>query len=452
MKILIRGAGDLATGIAVRLYRAGHQIVMTETAVPLTVRRTVAFSRAVYEKRAEVEGITGGLASSAEEMREILNQGQIAVLVDEKAEIRKEFQPDVLVDAILAKRNLGTGMTDAPFVIGVGPGFTAGEDCHCVVETKRGHMLGRVIWEGTAIPNTGVPGNVGGYTTERLLRAPADGRMEPVRGIGDRVRPGDIVAYTGGVPVRAAMPGMIRGMLQPGVSVTRGLKIGDIDARCEPEYCLTVSDKARAVGGGVLEAVSLYGHLRRRYGAVLLAAGDSSRFGGNKLLTPVKGKPLYRHALDIFRCFPWVCRAVVTGNEEIARAAAEAGMEPVENQNPEKGISHSLKLGMEALRKREKGLDGILFSVCDQPGLHGALIQQIWNLAGVRPGKVICAAHQGIWGNPVYWPQKYFSSLASLSGDKGGKSLMRQWPEEVLTVETDGEALKDIDYQADLEE
>ena len=163
MKILIRGAGDLATGIASRLYGAGHQILMTEIEVPLTVRRTVALSRAVYEKKVQIEEMEGFLAEDGQSAQAVLERGGIAVMVDPEMECRKWFRPDVIVDAILAKKNLGTGITDAPFVIGAGPGFTAGKDCNCVVETKRGHTLGNLIWKGSAIPNTGVPGNVGGY-------------------------------------------------------------------------------------------------------------------------------------------------------------------------------------------------------------------------------------------------------------------------------------------------
>lgn len=203
MKILIKGAGDLATGIASRLYGAGHQILMTEIAVPLTVRRTVALSRAVYEGKAEVEELCGFLADSREKAQEIMGRGDIAVIVDPEAESRKWYGPDVIVDAILAKRNLGTQITDAPFVVGVGPGFEAGRDCHCVIETKRGHTLGNIIWKGSAIPNTGIPGNVGGYTLERLIRASADGVMEPKACIGECVEKGQIVALTGGKPVYA---------------------------------------------------------------------------------------------------------------------------------------------------------------------------------------------------------------------------------------------------------
>ena len=255
MRILIRGAGDLATGIAYRLYKSGFEVIMTETEVPLTVRRTVAFSRAVYEGKAQVEDTMAELINGPDRIDEVLGRGNMPVIVDPELKYLKEYRADVIVDAILAKKNLGTTIHDAEFVIGVGPGFTAGEDCHAVVETKRGHTLGRVIHEGSAIPNTGIPGVIGGYSIERIIRAVADGIYEPAVQIGDRVEKDDIVAYSGGKPVLALMGGVVRGMLQPGVSVKTGMKCGDIDARCEVEYCYTISDKARAIGGGVLEAI-----------------------------------------------------------------------------------------------------------------------------------------------------------------------------------------------------
>lgn len=263
MKILIKGAGDLASGIAHRLKKAGYQILMTELQVPLTVRRTVAFSRAVYETETEVEGIKGILIHSPGEILEVWKQGNIPVIVDEHAYIQREFKADVIVDAIIAKHNLGTTMEDAPFVIGVGPGFEAGEDCHAVVETKRGHYLGKVIWEGCAIPNTGIPGEIGGFTTERIIRAVADGEFHPITHISEMVEKDQIVAFSGGEPIKAQMSGIIRGMLQPGVRVVKGMKCGDIDARCEIDHCFTISDKARAIAGGVLEAVVGYEHLMK---------------------------------------------------------------------------------------------------------------------------------------------------------------------------------------------
>ena len=267
-KVLIKGAGDLATGIACRLHNSGFQVVMTELAVPTTVRRTVAFSRAVYEGWAEVENITGVLCKSEAELLAAVDQDRIAVLVDERCRIRESWKPDVLVDAVIAKKNTGTRLEDAPTVIGVGPGFTAGVDCHCVVETKRGHDLGRCIWEGSAVPNTGVPGIIGGYGLERLVRASADGVFTAVEPIGSRVKKDQAVGYVdtgdGPVPVTAQIDGVLRGILQDGVTVWKGMKAGDVDPRDVERHCFTVSDKARAIGGGVLEAILTMEKSRRQ--------------------------------------------------------------------------------------------------------------------------------------------------------------------------------------------
>ncbi len=255
MRVLIKGAGDLATGIACRLHVCGFEIIMTESEIPTTVRRTVAFSRAVYEDSAEVEGIVARRAESAEDAERLLRKGEIPVVADPAVRFLKQYKADVVVDAIIAKKNLGTTMQDAELVIGVGPGFTAGEDCHAVIETKRGHDLGRVIRRGSAIPNTGIPGEIAGYSIERLIKAEADGEFRAAVQIGDMVEKGEIVAYSGEVPIYAQMSGLVRGMLQDGVAVQKGMKCGDIDARKEKSYCETVSDKARAIGGGVLEAI-----------------------------------------------------------------------------------------------------------------------------------------------------------------------------------------------------
>ena len=255
MLVVIRGAGDLASGIALRLFHSGFQIVMTEIASPLSVRRTVSFSQAVYEGRAGVEDVTAVLVRDEAGMRAALDSGQIAVFVDPEAGAAKKAKPAALVDAIMAKRNTGTAITDAPLVIGVGPGFSAGLDCHAVIETQRGHTLGRVITEGCALPNTGVPGGMGGYTIERLLRSPCRGVFEALVPIGGLVKKGDTVARVNGLPVRADIDGMIRGLLPSGIEVRQGMKAGDIDPRCERSHCFTVSDKALAIGGGVLEAL-----------------------------------------------------------------------------------------------------------------------------------------------------------------------------------------------------
>ncbi|WP_370773287.1 selenium-dependent molybdenum cofactor biosynthesis protein YqeB [Clostridium sp.] len=255
MIVLIKGAGDLATGIAYRLKKSGFDIVMTEINNPTTVRRTVAFSQAVFDNEIEIEGIKGIKVNNIDEIYIEISKGNIPIIIDEKANIIKELNPNVVVDAIIAKKNLGTSINDAPIVIGVGPGFEAKKDCHLVVETKRGHYLGKVIEEGSAIPNTGIPGDIGGYTKERIIRASGEGKIKPVARIGDYVKKGDVVAYIDGVEVLAEIDGIIRGMLQDGIEVFKGMKSGDIDPRCEKNHCFTISDKARSIGGGVLEGI-----------------------------------------------------------------------------------------------------------------------------------------------------------------------------------------------------
>ncbi len=251
---LVKGAGDLATGVAIRLLHAGFAVVMTETEAPTVVRRTVAFADAVFSGSARVEGLEAALARSDEEVRLFLAQGKIPVIVDPGAKIRLTLKPPLVVDAIMAKRNLGTRITDAPAVIALGPGFVAGRDVHAVVETMRGHTLGRVIRDGAALPNTGVPGEVGGFGAERVLRAPAAGVFRGEREIGDTVEEGEVVGFVGDAPVASRLHGVLRGMLRSGLPVTAGFKLGDVDPRATREHCFLVSDKALAIGGGVLEA------------------------------------------------------------------------------------------------------------------------------------------------------------------------------------------------------
>lgn len=255
MLTLIRGAGDLASGIALRLHRSGMQVVMTDLEKPLAIRRTVAFSEAVVNGEATVEDVTAKRAKDASEAMEIVRSGKIAVLVDPELVEGRKLHPDVLVDAILAKRNLGTSIDDAPVVIGVGPGFTAPQDCHAVVETMRGHTLGRAIYQGSALPNTNIPGFIGGFAGERVLRAPKDGEFFSCRQIGDTVREGETVGRVGEAAVKCTVSGVLRGLIADGTRVFEGLKIGDVDPRGEKGYCFTASDKAIAIGGGVLEAI-----------------------------------------------------------------------------------------------------------------------------------------------------------------------------------------------------
>ncbi len=253
--ILIRGAGDLASGIALRLWRAGMQVVMTEIARPTTIRRTVAFSQAVIAGACRVEDVEARLAADPAEALALLDRGFLPVLVDPELRCREALQPDALVDAILAKRNLGTSITDAPVVIGVGPGFTAGLDCHAAVETMRGHTLGRVLYTGAPLPNTNIPGLIGGFAGERVLRAPADGIFREALQIGDRVKVGDVAGWVGEAPMNCTLDGVLRGLLASGIPVHKGMKAGDVDPRNDPSYCKTASDKALAIGGGVLEAI-----------------------------------------------------------------------------------------------------------------------------------------------------------------------------------------------------
>ena len=261
MKILIRGAGDIATGIALRLYRAGMQVVMTDLPAPTAIRRTVCFSQAIILGEMTVEDVTARRAETPDQAEALLAQGLIPVLADPDCTCRTRLRPDALVDAILAKRNLGTTMDDAPIVVGIGPGFTAGEDCHAVVETMRGHTLGRALYSGSPLPNTGIPGLIGGRSGERVLRAPADGIFEPRMEIGQLVQEGEIAATVNGKPMRCTLTGCLRGLLQGGLQVHEGMKCGDIDPRGQQANCFTASDKATAIGGGVLEALLHFGCL-----------------------------------------------------------------------------------------------------------------------------------------------------------------------------------------------
>lgn len=267
MLVLIRGAGDLASGIALRLHHAHMKIVMTDLPHPTAIRRTVCFSQALLFGAMQVEDVTAERAASVRDIPAILERGNIAVLADPEAKCITRLHPDAVVDAILAKRNLGTRITDAPCVVGVGPGFTAGVDCHAVVETMRGHTLGRVIHAGSALPNTGIPGLIGGFAGERVLRAPADGVFHQLLDIGAQVRQGDVAATVNGVPMTCTLDGVLRGILPDDTPVHKGMKAGDIDPRCKVEHCYTASDKALAIGGGVLEAIlDLTGALKDRAG------------------------------------------------------------------------------------------------------------------------------------------------------------------------------------------
>ena len=269
--VAVKGAGDLATGVIHRLSRAGFAVIATELPEPTVVRRTVAFAEAVTRGEMTVEDVTARLATSLQDIQATLAGGRVPIVVDPDGTLLRQMHPSVLIEATLSKYNSGVTMDDAPIVIALGPGYEAGKDVHAVIETNRGHNLGRVYLRGCAESNTGVPGAIGGYTIERLLRAPCAGALYGVRQIGDLVQAGETVAVVRTneisdnetAPVVAAISGILRGLMRDGLHVSSGMKVGDIDPRAAREHCFTISDKSRAIAGGVLEAI-LY-LLNRRY-------------------------------------------------------------------------------------------------------------------------------------------------------------------------------------------
>jgi len=259
-RVIIKGAGDLASGVAHRLARAGFSVLMLELPHPLAVRRSVSFASAVFEGSFEIEGVQASLVDMDDIalIEDCLAQGIIPVCIDQEGVFLNHFTPHVLVDAVMAKRNTGATIHDAPIVIGLGPGFTAGEDVTAVIETQRGHNLGRVIYSGSAAENTGIPGEVGGFAAERLLRAPCAGNFLPCKDLGELVTAGEKIADVGDTPLYASISGLLRGLLYPGAMVQEGTKVGDIDPRGDEVDWRTISDKARSVGGGALEAIMHY--------------------------------------------------------------------------------------------------------------------------------------------------------------------------------------------------
>jgi xanthine dehydrogenase accessory factor len=253
--VLIKGGGEMASGVVQRLVCSGFRVCITEIPEPLAVRREVSFCEAVYKGKKEVEGLVGKRVSDKEGVLRAWEEGEVPVIIDPACAIRKILTPDVLVDAILAKTNTGTSLGDAPLVIALGPGFYAGRDAHFVIETNRGHRLGGVIEEGEADPDTGIPGDIGGYTWERVLLAPVGGRFQGKKQIGDRVEKGDVVAEVGGTPLKVLISGVLRGILHNGLMAEPDMKVGDVDPRMTREMCWIISEKARAIAGAVLEAV-----------------------------------------------------------------------------------------------------------------------------------------------------------------------------------------------------
>jgi xanthine dehydrogenase accessory factor len=252
---VVRGGGDLGSGAIYRLHKAGLPVVVLELPQPVFVRRAVCFGEAIYSDCVTIEGVTARHARDRDAIAHCHARGEVPVVVDPDGELLGTTSAAVLVDARMEKRSLGVHKEAAPLVIGLGPGFAAGVDCHAVVETNRGHDLGRVIWEGSAEPDTGEPGVMHGKTHSRVLRAPAAGHVHAHRQIGDSVLAGEVILMVAGQPITAAFQGVVRGIIHASVEVTTGMKIGDLDPRCEVKACFTISDKSLAVGGGVVEAV-----------------------------------------------------------------------------------------------------------------------------------------------------------------------------------------------------
>jgi len=261
---VVRGGGDLATGTINRLFKSGFRVIVLEIKVPTMIRLSVSAATAVFDENIIIEDVRYQYVKSAHEALELTRDESVPVLVDPNMDSLRELKPDVLIDATLAKRNMGIHMQLAPIVIGLGPGFTAGEDCHAVIETSRGHDLGVIIYSGSALPNTGIPGLIAGYAEERVIRAPGSGYLKAIKKIGDLVTAGECIGSVNDAPVLANIEGVLRGLIHESVPVSKGMKIGDVDPRANIEACTSISDKARALGGSVLEAyLSLSGVLNQ---------------------------------------------------------------------------------------------------------------------------------------------------------------------------------------------
>lgn len=260
--VLMWGGGDLASGVALRLHRAKIRVIVVEIGQPLAVRRSVSFAQAVYDGETNIEGVTGQLIDDPQEMTAAWEKGRVPVIVDPNLNLLEKFKPTVLVDARMRKKLASLSLDLADMVIGLGPGFTAGKNCHAAIETNRGHFLGRVIWEGSPDADTGVPGQVQAYSKERVLHAPTGGVVETQVEIGDKVDRGDPILSIGGQVIRSPFPGVVRGLIHHGLQVRKGMKVGDVDPRPEDFRCWFVSEKALAIGGGVLEAIVTPEHIR----------------------------------------------------------------------------------------------------------------------------------------------------------------------------------------------
>ena len=253
--VVVRGGGDIATGIIQKLYRSGFKVIVLETESPTVIRRTVSFAQAIFDGITVVEDIKAVKARDIDDIYSIWNKGDIPIIIDEECNILKEIKANVVVDAIIAKKNLGTHKDMAPITIGVGPGFKGGHDVDVAIESNRGHDLGRLIFSGYPEEDTGIPGDIGGYSKERLIKSPGDGIIKNISNIGDTVKKGEVIAKVGSLSVKTDIDGILRGLIMDKSYVRKGLKIGDVDPRAKKEHCYSISDKARTIGGAVLEAI-----------------------------------------------------------------------------------------------------------------------------------------------------------------------------------------------------
>jgi xanthine dehydrogenase accessory factor len=253
--VLIRGGGEVASGVAHKLARAHFRVCLTETSQPLAVSRGVTFSEAIYDGEKEVDGVIARRVKSVSEIPKVWQESQIPIIIDPEVSMKDILNPDVLVDAIMAKRNLGTRITDAPLVVGLGPGFWVGKDVHVVVETNNSESLGRVILDGGAEKDTGIPLAIGGLTFDRALHSSSDGPFQTDKEIGDLITAGEVVASVAGQLVKAQVGGVVRALLRSGTVVEKGTKLGEIDPSGDKEACYIIRPRVRAIAGGVLEAI-----------------------------------------------------------------------------------------------------------------------------------------------------------------------------------------------------
>ncbi len=450
--IIVRGGGDLATGTIYKLYKSGFRVLVLEIANPSAIRRNVAFSEAVYRGIQTVEDMTCVLAGNVEEAAELLEQGKLVMLVDPQGDSISRLKPMAVVDGILAKKNLGTRRNMAPITVALGPGFEAGKDVDAVVETMRGHSLGRVIYQGSAIPDTGIPGAIAGHTKDRVIHSPGAGVMRNVCQVTDTVKKGELIAeieqQDGTVlPVEATIDGLLRGLIRDGYPVTKGFKIADIDPRLQ-EYnnCFTISDKARCIAGGVLEAIlhlSFKRQSERRKGSVgcvIMASGLSKRFGRNKLIEEFQGKTLIQRALDLTEGDLFERRIVLTRSEEVRRICESQNIPVLFHDLPER--SDAVALGIREMMD----LDGCLFCPCDQPLLKRSSLECLVSEFTGEMSEIRRLSYGGKAGSPILFGKGLFEELSCLPHKKGGSYLAQKYPEQVCLTEAEHELeLYDVD-------